>query len=374
MDSPGFSSPNKARHILHIVESFGGGTLKALAVLTKTLDNFQHSIIHSRCKETPGDYRHLFREDIQLIYLDIRRSRNPFRLLRSILALKGEMERLRPDVVHCHSSVAGILGRVAARWAGFPCVYTPHAYGFLRTDIPRWQRRLLRQLERLLARCGTATIACGKEEFLLARGLSRPGHPVFLVRNALDTAEFSRLPRRSSSFPRVGICGRLAPQHGIAWTVETATLLQHEASWIWIGADKAGDALPPFMEKSGWLAPQEALRELASVTAVLHPTLWDGLAYTLLEAMSLEKPIVASDIPANRAVIRHGENGFLASSPEETARLLRLLLHDPNLCRRMGRNAADYVRKFHDPALLRRRCTRIYTALAEGIVPGRPRG
>ena len=78
--------------------------------------------------------------------------------------------------------------------------------------------------------------------------------------------------------------------------------------------------------------------------------------------------------PANRAVIRHGENGFLASSPEETARLLRLLLHDPDLCRRMGRNAADYVRKFHDPALLRRRCTRIYTALAEGIVPGRPRG
>ncbi|WP_300773637.1 glycosyltransferase [uncultured Desulfovibrio sp.] len=374
MGSQTISSPNNARHILHIVESFGGGTLKALTVLTKTLDNFQHSIIYSRCKETPRDFRHLFREDIQLVPLDIRRSRNPFRLLRSILALKGEMERLRPDVVHCHSSVAGILGRVAARLAGFPCVYTPHAYGFLRTDMSPWQRRLLRQLERLLARCGTATIACGKEEFLLARGLSSPGHPVFLVRNALDLSDHSQPPSRPPSFPRVGICGRLTPQHGIAWTVETATLLQNEASWIWIGADKASDVLPPFMEKSGWLSPQEALRELASVTAVLHPTLWDGLAYTLLEAMSLEKPIVASDIPANRAIIRHGENGFLASSPEETARLLRILLHDPDLCRRMGRNAAEYVRKVHDPALLRRRYTRIYTALAEKTVPMRPRG
>lgn len=367
------SSPNDTRHILHIVESFGGGTLKALTVLTKTLDNFQHSIIYSRCKETPKDFRHLFCHNVQLISLDIRRSCNPFRLLRSILALKGEMARLRPDVVHCHSTVAGILGRMAARLAGCPCVYTPHAYAFLRTNMPLWQRRLLRQLERLLARCGTGTIACGKEEFLLARELSSPGHPVFLVRNALDFSDFSQFPCPPASFPRVGICGRLTPQHGIAWIVETATLLQNEASWIWIGADKASNALPPFMEKSGWLSPHEALRELASVTAVLHPTLWDGLAYSLLEAMALEKPIVASAIPANKAIIRHGENGFLASSPEEMARLLRMLLHDPDLCRRIGRNAAEYVRKVHDPALMRRRCTRIYTALAEKTVPMRPR-
>lgn len=372
-----FSSPANPLHILHIVESFGGGTLKALTVLTKTLDNFRHSIVYSRCKETPEDFRHLFSDNVQLIPLDIRRSPNPFRLLRSLLALKRQITLLRPDVVHCHSSVAGILGRIAARLAGFPCAYTPHAYGFLRTDLRPWQRDFLRELERLLARCGTAIIACGKEEFQLARDLSSSGHPVFLVRNALDFSDFDALSAQSVPSPgsklKVGICGRLTSQHGIAWVVETANRLRDEASWIWIGADKASDALPPFMEKSGWLSPREALRELASVSVVLHPTLWDGLAYTLLEAMALAKPIIASDIPANRAIIRHGKNGFLASSPEEMARLLRILLHDPDLCRHMGQNAAEYVRKVHNPALLRRQYTRIYTTLAGRASPARPR-
>ena len=59
---------------------------------------------------------------------DLRRSVAPIRDSRALRWITRELERLRPDVVHTHASKAGVLGRIAARRLGIPCVHTFHGH------------------------------------------------------------------------------------------------------------------------------------------------------------------------------------------------------------------------------------------------------
>lgn len=76
----------------------------------------------------------------------------------------------------------------------------------------------------------------------------------------------------------------------------------------------------------------------------------EGLSNALLEAMAAGLPCVATDIPANREMIRHGENGILARarSGSSLAQGLLSVLHDPRWGRRLGRQASQDIRRYFD--------------------------
>lgn len=368
---PNNTPTDKTLHVVHIIESFGGGCLTALTTLIASLKNFRHSVIYSYRKETPKNFKQLFPESVRLIPIEMPCTVRVWDIWSCLLSLRKCIRTLQPDLVHCHSSIAGFFGRIAARSCAIPVLYTPHAYAFLRADLAEWQRNILWKAEWLLTRCGSAIAACGQEEFELACRLADSVKPVFLVHNALDIAPLNPLIHKQASFSEsasliVGTCGRPCPQHGVAWFSETANSLKNEARWVWIGAGQQEQGLPDFVNKTGWLSPKEAWQAIASMTVMLHPTLWDGLSYSLLEAMALSKPVVASDIPPNRAIIQHGITGFLAASPEEMIHYTRILLNDAVLCQRMGQAARNYVEKVHSPENINSQYTSIYRKLAFG--------
>jgi glycosyltransferase involved in cell wall biosynthesis len=86
----------------------------------------------------------------------------PDRDLRTVAELTRLLRRRRPALMHCHSSKAGLVGRIAARLAGVPAVYSPHCFGFV-GDVPGPQRMLSLSLERAL-RGSTRTIVCVCDE------------------------------------------------------------------------------------------------------------------------------------------------------------------------------------------------------------------
>lgn len=96
--------------------------------------------------------------------------------------------------------------------------------------------------------------------------------------------------------------------------------------------------------------PHERMVELyRAVDVVLNTSRSEGLANAVLEAMAAGRPVLARDIPGNRAAIRHGRDGLLFADAAELESWAERLLADPQLRRRLGRNARRAVRHRFDP-------------------------
>ncbi|XP_047478753.1 glycosyltransferase 1 domain-containing protein 1-like isoform X2 [Penaeus chinensis] len=97
------------------------------------------------------------------------------------------------------------------------------------------------------------------------------------------------------------------------------------------------------------LKPPECHAVIASATVLLNSSLSEGMSAAVLEAMALGTPVLARDIPGNRAVVRHGETGMLFSCPDTFVQQLNRLLDEPALVAAVTANAKAYVAARHHP-------------------------
>lgn len=361
-------------HVVHVVESFAAGCLVAIATLCHSArEGVRHSVIHAARPETPKNFTEFFPDDVAFYSLPMTRAVRPVQDWRAFTGLRVLLAQLRPDIAHCHSSKAGFLGRWAARSLHIPSVYTPHGYAFLRTDVGRLQRSCYKMAEWFAALAGDAVVACGRDEYELACALTGENRNLVCIPNAVNLKEMDALcrrmplasPRSENERVRVGTCGRMEPQRNPRLFAELATALKESAAWTWIGAPSETAALPPHVNCSGWLSRSETLTRLAQLDIYVQTSLWDGLSYAVLEAMTFGKPIVATDIPANRALVDHGVTGFLGASAEELAAHLRRLVEDEPLRRKLGAAARRHVEEKHDAARNYQAYSRLYHSLAQ---------
>lgn len=350
--------------VLHVVESFASGCFTALQTLCNVVqDDVQHDIAYGVRRETPGEFAAQFPPGTGFLPLRIQRD---VRLAADALAYReivACIRKIRPDVVHCHSSKAGFLGRLAAWRCGVPSVYTPHGYSFLRTDIGTGKRCLFRMGEWLATRFGDCIAACGEQEYSEASRLGR----TIRICNSVDLETLASVTPMDvpCDRPLVGICGRLdVPRHPALFGA-VADQFAETAAWVWIGGSRGQNAsLPPHVMVTGWLPRAQALSWTARLSVYLQTSLWEGLSYGILEAMALGKPVVATRIKANEAIVEHGVTGFLASDAEELCGYVRLLLEDEKLRVRMGQAAREKVAEQYDAKRAYRAYADLYAALA----------
>ena len=351
--SPRGAGPLKKPHVAHVVESFAAGCLTSIATLCRMVrDDFRFTVIHSLRPETPENFRELFPREVEFRYLPEMENRiHPVKNFRAWRALKATLERTAPDVVHCHSSIAGFLGRMAAFTGGWPVIYSPRGYSFLRANIGPLNKAACIGMEWLAARGNSLTVACGEQEYGFAARLA-PREKCVFIPNALDLAAIDACAgapgqKAPGEAPLVGTCGRLSLARNYDYFSRVAALVDN-ARWIWLGAPEDTDLLPQSVARSGWLDREQALSGMAKLDIYLHTSAWDGLSNTLLEAMALAKPVVATDIPANRAVVEDGVTGFLCRDEAHMAETVKKLLADAGLRAKVGRSARAYIEDKHD--------------------------
>lgn len=133
-----------------------------------------------------------------------------------------------------------------------------------------------------------------------------------------------------------------------------SSTLHDTADWYWIGAppkDKEnGCFLPAEVIRTGWIDREQALHYMAMLDIYVQTSRWEGLSYAMLEAMAMGKPVVATDIPPNRAIIQHGITGLLGKDADTLTAHVRTLLNDADMRQRMGAAARDYVHTHHNAA------------------------
>jgi glycosyltransferase involved in cell wall biosynthesis len=143
----------------------------------------------------------------------------------------------------------------------------------------------------------------------------------------------------------VGILGRITYARNPSFFNSIAAA-HPEVSFKWIGDGELRDLITaPNIEVTGWFTNKEdAYYFLNTIDVYLQTSLWEGLPIALLEAMALEKPIIATNIIGNKDVVNHGVTGYLINDLEDFSKSIELL-KDKNKRKKMGDAALKRVTK-----------------------------
>jgi glycosyltransferase involved in cell wall biosynthesis len=284
----------------------------------------------------------------------------PLQDLAAFVSLWRLFRRERPDIVHTHSSKAGILGRWAARLAGVPFVFhTAHGFGF--TDFQRPPvRALYLWLERMAARISTKVVVVSHANADVAErnGVLKRGDWI-LCRDAIDVRAFlAETPRRrlladwgiAEGETVVGMVACFKPQKAPVDFIEVAARVLRGAPgvrFVMAGDGELRGAVEARIRELGlgdritllgWLREDGMPEFYRNLDIVVLTSLWEGLPCVFSEAMAAELPIVATHVDGAREAVIDGESGFLhpPHDVDGMSRSVLKLLAEPSLRRRMG--------------------------------------
>jgi glycosyltransferase involved in cell wall biosynthesis len=262
------------------------------------------------------------------------RAVDPLRDLRALHELRRIFSRMRPDVVHTHSSKAGIVGRAAAAAAGVPViVHTIHGMSFNRTQ-PAPIREFYRRLEQWAALNTTAfvTVADAMIDQAVKAGLAR--RDCFTtIRSGVETDRFVPDAGIRASLRRewgvtsdevvVGTVARLFVNKGyeeIMAAMPAAVAREPRLRFVWVG-DGANRSsyerriarldLRTRVHLTGLVSPDEVPDLLNAFDIVLHASKWEGLPRALVQGMLMGVPPISFDNDGAPEVVIPNETGVL---------------------------------------------------------------
>ena len=293
--------------------------------------------------------------------------------------LKAKLQELRPDIVHTWLFAANSYGRAAARAARVPVIIA----GERCVDPWKgwWQLAVDRQLLKSTAAVVTNTTAV--TQFYAQRGLNVERFVV--IPNAVEPPEF---PRRSRSevCSRLGLeprdklviaIGRLWPQKGYRDLIWSGELLHVAYQQVWFVIIGDGPERARLMHYRDQVRGDDSVRfvgqrtdaaELLSGADVLwNGSLYEGQSNTILEAMSLGLPVVATDIPGNRDLVQHEKTGYLykVGDVATLTRRTNFLLHNPETAQQLGAAGLARTRDEFSVKLMVERHAELYERLAQ---------
>ena len=304
-----------------------------------------------------------------IVMPELVRDLDPLTDVRAYCRLRDVFRSMKPDVVHMHSSKAGIIGRWAAWHEKIPAVvHTIHGLPFGPSES-RVRNFLYTHLERWAARrCHAIVSVCdAMTEQALAAGVGRR-EQFQTVYSGMDVDSFLNPPRtRDEVRAELGLkdhevafatVARLFERKGhddLLAAAPTILKANPNVRFVWIGDGLLRDHLIAETERLGirpafhfvGLVPPERCPELlGAIDAVVHPSLREGLARVLPQALLVGRPIISYDVDGAREVCLP-ETGILLN-PRDIQGLSASILKlagDPELRRKLG---SEGRRRFAD--------------------------
>lgn len=353
--------------ILHVTESLAAGVGHYLVLVANAQTKMGHEVIiaHSVRPDTPVEHLdQMYDSAIRRVVIPMVTKPSPVADTKAIIGLMGLLQTVRPDVVHLHSSKAGVLGRLASKvaFAKTKVFYSPHGFAFLRQDVSRLKQRIFLMFEQVGSWLGGTLVACSATEADLAKKIVGC-RSVVLVENATNLTEIPAWQGRRDEVVRVLNSGRISYQKNPSCFQQVAAGCRDlPVSFTWMGEGGLASTLisDGSIEVAGW-QPREVLMErLAQADIFLMPSLWEGMPLALIEAQAVGLPAVVSDVVGCRDAVIDGETGFVCKTTDELIAKTRLLIENPGLRRKLGNNAASCAKSRFDVMRLNRELIELY--------------
>jgi glycosyltransferase involved in cell wall biosynthesis len=311
----------------------------------------------------------------------LRRALNPCQDALGLVELVRLIRRRRPDILHASSSKAGVLGRVAAGLTGVPIrIFTVHGWAFAAyTGVPG---RLYRWAERSMLPLTSATICVAEYERLagIAARACRAEQTV-VIPNAVDVRALPRVVPSGGVVELISV-GRLREPKDFITLARALARLQHgsfRASVVGDGPDRS--KIEAELAQLGLSESVRLLGDRSDVPQLLAQSdifvcssRSEGMPVSVLEAMAVGLPVVASAVGGVPEIVDDGRTGLLVA-PGATAPLadaLAGLIRDRALREHMGRSGREAALERYDLPRFRQAHLELYDRLlAERGVPKR---
>jgi glycosyltransferase involved in cell wall biosynthesis len=303
------------------------------------------------------------------------RSIRPIKDFKALLALMWLIFKEKPDIVHTHSSKAGILGRVAAKISFVPnIIHTPHGHVFY-GHFGVFASKVFLWVEKLFSRFTDRMVALTDGEKNDYENLSVcPAEKLLKIHSGVDVKQFKQSngnmveKRRSLGLDQngnvVGFVGWLLPIKGPEYLLKAMEYVWQEypeTALVFVGkGDLDVDLRTQALRVSAngrvkFLGWREDIDEIMPVFDMLVlPSLNEGMGRVLVEAMAAGKPVVASRVGGIPDLVRDGETGYLVPPADEKALAdgIKKLLDDPGKAWEMGQHGKKRCQQFSLEAMI----------------------
>ncbi len=317
--------------VLHVLEALEGGTARHVIDVVTHAERSHHIVVVPRTRvgsltdETAIDRLDAAGAQVQVLTMH----RTPWAPanVTALAKLRRMIRRELPDVVHGHSSIGGLLARMATTHTGIPTVYTPNAIAPSRKGIVV-ERLLGWRTDRLIA------VSPSEAELVLKLRIS-DSQRIVVIPNGIEPA----LPPPpislrselglSPTTPLVGTIARLAPQKDPETFVAACALvaeLVRRAHFVMIGDGELGPQVDRAIDQAG-LRPQfhriptldGAAGVLGELDVFALSSRFEGAPYAPLEAMRANTAVVLPAVVGCRDTVEHGVSGILVPPGDPTA-------------------------------------------------------
>jgi glycosyltransferase involved in cell wall biosynthesis len=290
---------------------------------------------------------------------------SPLRDLKSLFKIYSILKREKPDIVHTHSSKAGIIGRIAAKLAGIKIIiHTIHGYGFNETQ-KLFIKKFYIFLEKFCALFSDKLIIVTKED--IKKGLYykiAKENKFVLIRAGIDTEFYKNFIQNPNFKETLGIgsniriivtIGAFKPQKNLKDFIKAAFLVASrfkDVMFLIVGDGQQRKELDTLIEKSklknkilmlGWRT--DIVEILKASDIFVLTSLWEGLPCSIIEAMCCAKPVVANAVDGVKEIVVDGKNGFLVEPDNyvKTAERIVCLLSNKIELKNLGEKAYNSI-------------------------------
>ena len=326
--------------IMHITEVLSGGVLPVIAGICNGLSSdYSFIVVYGLRFDTPQNLDEIFDTNVKLIPMPMLKLKMSIK--NDLLAVK-ELRKLvkseKPDIIHIHSTKAGIDARIGLVGFKTKKYYTPHGFCFLRKDQNGIKHSVLVIMEKFLTIFCDGIVACGNNEYEEAKKLTSKA---FLINNGIDTKFIDLAEMDVDEIEHdytIYTVGRIGPQKNPKLFNKIAAAFPNYR-FVWIGDGECRDQLTsPNIYISGLLQREEVIKKAKNYDCYLSTSLWEGLPIALMEAMYMGKKCVVSDVEGNNELIHDGTTGFIYKDYNDACSMIKN-------GQDYGDNAREYIKE-----------------------------
>jgi len=295
---------------------------------------------------------------------------SPVKDLKALFHILKILRTEKPDIVHTHSSKAGIVGRLAAKLAGVKTIiHTIHGYSFNDTQ-KRHIKYLYIFLERFCSLFSDKLIV--EDEGDIEKGVKHKiakKEKFTIICSGIDTLKYkeyepdpefrnSLAPAKSAKI--IITVGPFKPQKNLKDFINAASVVcraNGDAAFFIVGDGELRKELEEQIASLGLSGKVALLGWRRDIIDLLYAcdvfvmtSLWEGLPRTILDAMCCAKPVIANDVGGIKRVVKDGETGYLVKPYDfqHTAEKILYLINNDEIRLKTGQNARDSIGKEFD--------------------------
>lgn len=341
--------------IVHVVEPLAGGIVTFIKSLVENLPDDTHIIIHGEREQvTP-----ILKVKKQLAFPNVKflrwkSAQRSLRLKKDISAfieLYSILKRLKKnnllDIVHLHSSKGGFIGRIVCRVLGIQdvVVYTPNGAPFL-AGVNPIAKYLYKKLEKLASIFGGQVVCCSDSE---QQAYQLAGIDSVTINNGTQYKKnvSPQKEQKKDIIFRVITSGRIVDQKNPVLFNKIASYFEEfkQFEFLWVGDGTDRHLLTSKnITITGWLDKEELNDFVINADVYLSTANFEGLPFSVLEALSLKKPVLLTDCIGNKDLVVKGLNGGIFKNKNEAVNKILQFYNNSSMLSVMGEHSGTHCK------------------------------